>query len=85
SSRLATDKPIQDLSAELLPDYQLRTRIRGMDLNIVSLEVKLQGGKIPVYNWDDKTKLGHTMKAALSIFLSLSPLEEFKTFGILVE
>jgi hypothetical protein len=85
SSRLATDKSGLDLSSELLPDYQLCTKMRGMDLNIVSLEAKLQGGKNPAYKWDDKTKLGHTMKAALNTLLSLSPLEEVKTFGILVE
>lgn len=64
--------------------YQLCTRMGGMGL-ILSRWNKLQGGKNPVYKWDYKTKLGYIMKAALDTLLSLSPLEEVKTFCIVVE
>ncbi|KAF9433371.1 hypothetical protein BGZ76_009546 [Entomortierella beljakovae] len=81
---LVPDKEMIDFNPDMFPDYQISTRVRGVNLSVVLLEAKVLGRQNPSHKWDDKSKLGNMMKIALDSILELGPPKPVKTFGILV-
>ncbi|KAF9090898.1 hypothetical protein BGX27_002135 [Mortierella sp. AM989] len=81
--------PIQDdtrntESSLLVPDYATTTHVREQQLYLVLLEGKTDRNLGHGQIWDDKTKLGHEMKAALDSIPRLGPEDYVSVIGLLV-
>ncbi|KAF9935851.1 hypothetical protein BGZ67_002913 [Mortierella alpina] len=69
----------------LIPDYAVTTQVGRQQLSVVLLEGKIQRNAGHGQIWDDLTKLGQEMKAALDSILKAQPGDEVCVVGILVK
>ncbi|KAF8920967.1 hypothetical protein BGZ58_004173, partial [Dissophora ornata] len=81
--------PVQDdtrssESTLLIPDYATTTQVGDRQLFIVLLEGKIARNSGIGQNWDDLSKLGHELKAALDSILKLEPEDEVCVIGLLI-
>ncbi|KAG0299675.1 hypothetical protein BGZ98_009860, partial [Dissophora globulifera] len=68
----------------LIPDYATTTQIGKQQLSVLLVEGKIAKNKGLGQIWDDLTKLGQEMKAALDSILKLQPEEDVCVVGLLV-
>ncbi|KAG9061641.1 hypothetical protein KI688_007222 [Linnemannia hyalina] len=68
----------------LIPDYSTTTQVGKQQVSIVLLEGKIAKNSGLSQIWDDLTKLGQEMKAALDSILKLQPEDDVCVIGILV-
>ncbi|KAG0015828.1 hypothetical protein BGZ81_011500 [Podila clonocystis] len=68
----------------LIPDYATTTQVGKQQIAIVLLEGKIAKNSGLCQIWDDLTKLGMEMKAALDSILKLQPKDEVCVIGVLV-
>ncbi|KAF9115598.1 hypothetical protein BGX30_006222, partial [Mortierella sp. GBA39] len=81
--------PVQDETrgAEsnlLIPDYAITTQVGKQQVSILLLEGKITRNTGQGQIWDDLTKLGQEMKAALDSIVKLQPEGEVAVIGVLV-
>ncbi|KAF9424154.1 hypothetical protein BGZ76_003551, partial [Entomortierella beljakovae] len=81
--------PVQDdtrssESSQLVPDYATTTQVGEQQLSILLLEGKIARNAGLGQTWDDQTKLGQEMKAAMDSILKLEPDDEVCVIGLLI-
>ncbi|KAG0069666.1 hypothetical protein BGZ90_000128 [Linnemannia elongata] len=81
--------PVQDEtrgpeSSLLIPDYALTTQVGKQQVSVLLLEGKIARNTGQGQIWDDLTKLGQEMKAALDSIVKLQPEGDITVIGVLV-
>jgi hypothetical protein len=81
--------PVQDETrgAEsnlLIPDYAITTQVGKQQVSVLLLEGKITRNTGQGQIWDDLTKLGQEMKAALDSIVKLQPEGDVAVIGVLV-
>ncbi|KAF9118220.1 hypothetical protein BGW39_001375 [Mortierella sp. 14UC] len=81
--------PVQDETrgAEsnlLIPDYAITTQVGKQQISVLLLEGKIARNTGQGQIWDDLTKLGHEMKAALDSIVQLQPEGDVAVISVLV-
>ncbi|KAF9341595.1 hypothetical protein BGZ91_005998 [Linnemannia elongata] len=88
-SRNEDTTPVQDEtrgpeSSLLIPDYALTTQVGKQQVSVLLLEGKIARNTGQGQIWDDLTKLGQEMKAALDSIVKLQPEGDITVIGVLV-